>query len=257
MAGTGDNILDKLLHRRAMRRWARASRETAKSEISSVRNLRQQARQLRTQLNRFIQMADERVDKPLVGSTSTAAPHDSDWTWRPELWRSQLTAHGMASAQSESTLGSEVELFHDCKLAELSMRQLRNQRLADLAPYSLCMEVFKFDGSFLSIAIDLPDDAAKGLKRSHLLRIDTVIKVEKPLQIFARLNIKQGPNLEQIVRELPMDNQDLWVEFDLLYTKLNEKRLEKAWIDLIFEDPELNQFVIYDFTVSRRPRAPL
>ncbi|MEP4433690.1 MAG: DUF6478 family protein, partial [Hyphomicrobiales bacterium] len=62
MAGTGDNILDKLLHRRAMRRWARASRETAKSEISSVRNLRQQARQLRTQLNRFIQMADERVD---------------------------------------------------------------------------------------------------------------------------------------------------------------------------------------------------
>jgi hypothetical protein len=33
--------------------------------------------------------------------------------------------------------------------------------------------------------------------------------VEKPLEIFARLNIKHGPNIEQIVRELPMMGEEV------------------------------------------------
>ena len=47
------------------------------------------------------------------------------------------------------------------------------------------------------------------------------------------------------------------VEFDLAYSKLNEKRVEKAWIDLIFEGPEMNQITLRDLTFSRRPRAAL
>ena len=47
------------------------------------------------------------------------------------------------------------------------------------------------------------------------------------------------------------------VEFDLAYTKMNEKRVEKMWIDLIFEGPEMNQITFRDVTVSRRPRADL
>ena len=45
------------------------------------------------------------------------------------------------------------------------------------------------------------------------------------------------------------------VEFDLAYTNLNEKRIERAWIDLIFEAPEMNQIILRDVTLSRRPRA--
>ena len=47
------------------------------------------------------------------------------------------------------------------------------------------------------------------------------------------------------------------VEFDLAYTKLNEKRVEKLWLDLIFEGPEMNQVTLRDLTFSRRPRAEL
>jgi hypothetical protein len=81
--------------------------------------------------------------------------------------------------------------------------------------------------------------------------------VEKPLEIFARLNIKHGPNIEQIVRELPMMGEEVMVEFDLAYTKINEKRVERLWLDLIFEGPEMNQITLRDVTFSRRPRAEL
>ena len=59
------------------------------------------------------------------------------------------------------------------------------------------------------------------------------------------------------MREVPLNEENLMVEFDLAYSKLNEKRVEKAWIDLIFEGPEMNQVVIRDLTFSRRPRAAL
>ena len=96
-------------------------------------------------------------------------------------------------------------IFHDCRRSELTVRQIRNTREADIAPFGFRMDVFRFDGSFLSLVIDLPEEAARGLKPKHLIRLDVIVEMEKPLEIFARLNIKHGPNVEQIVRELPLE----------------------------------------------------
>ena len=60
------------------------------------------------------------------------------------------------------------------------------------------------------------------------------------------------------MRELPADGQgEMIAEFDLAYTNINEKRVERAWVDLIFESPEMNLIVLRDLTLSRRPRAEL
>lgn len=154
-------------------------------------------------------------------------------------------------------LGREVTLFHDCAQSELTLRQVRNSREADLAPYGLRMDVFNFDGSFLSLVLDMPEASVQGLQKRHLIRMDTIVEMEKPLEIFARLNIKHGPNTEQIVRELPLNETDCMVEFDLAYSNLNEKRIERAWIDLIFENPQMSQVTLRDLTFSRSPRAEL
>lgn len=159
--------------------------------------------------------------------------------------------------RSGAQLGEELTLFHDCAASELTLRQLRNRRESDLAPYALRMDVFGFDGSFLSLVVNLPDEALQGLKKSHLIRLDPMVQIEKPLEIFARLNIKHGPNTEQLVRELPLHEADRMVEFDLAYTNINEKRIERAWIDLIFERPQMNEVTLRDLTLSRRPRAEL
>ncbi len=193
----------------------------------------------------------------MIGSNAFPKPHGTDWSWRPALWREPLAMPGMSSVESKSMLGSEVALFHDCIQSELTLRQVRNSREADLAPYGLRMDVFNFDGSFLSLVLDMPETAVQGLQKRHLIRMDTIVEMEKPLEIFARLNIKHGPNTEQIVRELPLNEVDCMVEFDLAYSNLNEKRLERAWIDLIFENPQMSQVTLRDLTFSRSPRAEL
>lgn len=251
------SVLDHLINARVLRRWRSAAQGADQTDLGTLRNQRLQARELRSYLDRLVHVADGRLALPMIGSNAFPKPHGTDWSWRPELWRGPLPTPGLSSVQTKSMLGDEVTLFHDCAYSELTLRQLRNTREEDLAPYGLRMDVFKFDGSFLSLVVDFPKEAVVGLGKSHLIRVTAIIETEKPLEIFARLNVKHGPNTEQIVRELPLDGEEIMVEFDLAYSKLNERRVEKAWLDLIFEGPDMNQVIIRDLTFARHPRATI
>ena len=257
MAQHRSGLMERLLWRRARAFWSRAANAAHTADLSVLRRQRNEARILRQKLDELTYAADTRLALPRIGSSSFPKPPGTDWSWRPQLWRGALPLKGMSAVESKTMLGDEVTIFHDCQISELTLRQLRNTREADLAPYGLRMDVFRFDGSFLSLVLNLPHTATEGLLKRHLLRMDAIVEVEKPLEIFARLNVRHGPNTEQIVRELPIYDDTVMVEFDLAYTKLNEKRVEALWIDLIFEGPEMNQVTVRDITFSRNPRAEL
>jgi len=246
-----------LFHRRILRRWGRVAQDAEKLDLRSLSKLRSRAREIRRRLDRVIHVAEGRLTLPAVGSNAIIKPLYTDWSYRPELWRGPLSPPGMVAVESKTDYGGEVKVFHDCRVTELTLRQIRNTRESDLAPYGLRMDVFRFDGSFLSLVVELPENAVHGLQKRHLIRLTTVVEVEKPLEIFARLNIKHGPNVEQIVRELPLGSDEVVVEFDLAYTKLNEKRVERMWLDLIFEGAEMNQILLRDVALTRRPRAEI
>lgn len=252
-----DTVLDRLMFRRSLARWQRAAGQAGTADLSALRGLRGQARQLRRAIDRVLHVADGRLSLPAIGSDAIRKPLLTDWAWRPEIWRGPISPPGLAAVENRASFGSETTVFHDCRTSELTLRQIRNGRATDLAPFGLRMDVFRFDGSFLSLVIELPDAAVQGLRLNHVIRLDAAVEMERPLEIFARLNIKHGPNSEQIVRELPLGAEDVMVEFDLAYTRMNEKRVERAWIDLIFEGPEMNQIVLRDVTMCRRPRAEL
>jgi hypothetical protein len=251
-------MIAALRHRRTLRRWDRSAREAEVLGDDALRSLRSQARQLRRRIDRVCQIADERLILPRIGSNAIRKPPQCDWSYRPEVWRGPITPIGAAAVETRTAFGDEMQMFHDCAISEITVRQVRNSAPEDLAPFGLRMDVFRFDGSFLSLVVELPPSAVEGLRSTHLIRLDCVVESEKPLEIFARLNVKHGPNTEQIVRELPLTTgAEVMVEFDLAYTRMNEKRVERMWLDLIFEGPEMNQILLRDVALSRRPRAAL
>lgn len=249
--------METLLHRRSLHRWAEAGTAAAQADLDTLRTWRGRARALRRRLDQVIHEADHRLALPVIGSNAMKKPMGTDWAWRPMLWKGPLPVPGMASVPGKAQICEGATVFHDCRRSELTVRQIRNTRESDIAPFGFRMDVFRFDGSFLSLVLDLPEEAARGLRLRHLIRLDVIVEMEKPLEIFARLNIKHGPNVEQIVRELPVNAEEVMVEFDLAYSKMNEKRVEKLWVDLIFEGPEMNQVILRDVTLSRRPRAEI
>lgn len=251
------NLIDIVLHRQVLRRWSRIAGNVERLRPGALREVRDKARAIQRRLSRVIHVAEGRLTLPAMGTNAIQKPLFTDWAYRPEIWRGPVRPMGIVAVQSKTEYGQEVKIFHDCRTSELTLRQVRNTRESDLAPFGLRLDVFRFDGSFLSLVVELPDEGIAGLERRHLIRLAVVIEVEKPLEIFARLNVKHGPNIEQIVRELPLGEDDVMVEFDLAYTKMNEKRLEKMWLDLIFEGAEMNQITLRDVVFTRRPRAEM
>ncbi|MFN0115581.1 MAG: DUF6478 family protein [Paracoccaceae bacterium] len=252
MAGRLTSLFDTFTERRAMRRWANAAAEAERLDLGSLRSLRGRARAVRREIDRLLTVAETRL---AVSGDGPPRPLHSDWAWRPDVFCVPIRPAGRAAVGTRTAAGADVTVFHDCKLSELTLRQIRNPGDGALPPFALSLDVLGFDGTFLSLAVDLPETVAKSLRLRHVVRVDLSVRTEKPIEIFARLNIRHGPNTEQIVRELSPEAGAAVAEFDLAYTKLNEKRIEKAWLDVIFEGPAFNAVRLNDLTLSRRPRA--
>jgi hypothetical protein len=70
------------------------------------------------------------------------------------------------------------------------------------ARYGLVLEVYRFDGSFVSFVHDLPPEAIAGLTLNHFIAVDIKAEREQPVEVYARLNVQHGPNVEQMVRQV-------------------------------------------------------
>lgn len=257
MAGRLSQRIDGWHQRRVEGRWARLAESVDELEAGELRVLRGEARKLRRQLDRVLQQADARLAVPTRGAGLPQMPLGTDWSWRPDLWRGPLAEPGAVAEGERTALGEGAALYHDCPLGEVVLRQVRNQSPEDRAPFGLALDVFGFRGSFLSLALTLPEAAVEGLRARHLVRAELVIDSDRPVKGFARLNVRHGPNLAQPVSALPETGREKLAEFDLAYAGLNDRRIERAWLDLILNEPAMTRVVIRDLVVSRRPRAEL
>ncbi|MDX8346579.1 DUF6478 family protein [Cognatiyoonia sp. IB215446] len=249
--------IGQFLHRRMLKRWRLAARAAPDTDLGTLKNLRQQARQLQRPLQELLHTAEARMALPSVEATAPPRPTGTDWSWRPKAWQAAFAAPGTANAQNRTPLGNELTLFHDCPLAEIAIRQVRNTRKQDAAPFGVQIDMFHFQGSYLSLVVEIPTEACADLRRRHVIQLAAVIEREQPITIYARINVLNGPNTEQILLTLPDDTPETMVEFDLAYSQLNEKRAERMWVDLMFENPKMNQITLRDLTFCRHPRADI
>ena len=257
MAGRLAQILDQWRLRRVQAYWSGLADAATDAPSFDLRAQRAEAQAMRRQIDRLIHVAGHRLATPALTAGLPRQPLGTDWAWRGDAWRGPLPNPGAIAVADRTEISDDLALYHDCPLAEIAVRQLRNREEGDRAPFGLGIEVFGFRGSFLSLATRLPDSAVAGLKARHLIRVDAVIDSDRPLRGFARLNIKHGPNLAQLVSDLPQDGRGKLAEFDLAYGSIDETRIERAWLDLIFNDVAMTGITLRDVVVSRRPRAEL
>lgn len=249
--------LDRFLARRLLDRWTTAAQSAPLDELSLLRDRRDAARRLRGQLDRLLFVAEDRLAMPRIGSNSFPKPPGTLWSWRPPLWRGPVSPAAFAGVISGQVIGPSVKVFHDCTRSEMTFRQIRNTRDDDLAAYGLQLDTLGFDGSFLSVAIDLTDDARDGLRKRDILQLHMLAEAERPTTLFARLNIKCGPNTGQVVQELKVTKGDVTADFDLAYADFTESRIDGLWFDLIVDTPAMNRIRWLDLTVCRYPRAEI
>lgn len=251
--------LERRTRERAERQWSRLSQRVERLGPTGLRRLRDEALGLRASINRFLQGADRRARQSRAALEMVQLPAGTDWRWRPGFMAAPVVPRGIVQPESGRRLGEHATVWHNCPERALLLEQFVSPGATDLSPFGLRLEVFGFSGSFLSLAIDLPPEALAGLTRRHVLRLETTIAVERPLGVYGRMNIGHGPNVEEIAQKFadiePGPQHRQVIEFDLAYTEMNEKRLDKIWLDLIFESPRMSAVEIHELFLSRHLRA--
>ncbi|MEL6588321.1 MAG: DUF6478 family protein [Pseudomonadota bacterium] len=260
MADKLPGLMEALRSRRALGLWQKTAAKGGNMSSDQLADLAPVARQVARHAQGLAEAADRRLLGPRLGQDGIARPPQCDWAWRATPWATAMHPTAIAGAEGGTQLGEGIRLFHDCPLSEITLRQSRTTDPQAKAPFVLTLDALGFQGSFLSLAMDLPPEGGGTLQRSHIVILSTHLRMERQAEIFARLNIRQGPNVEQLVSELlPGERPDSPVsaEFDLGFHDIKPAKLENAWIDLIFEKPAMNMVRIEDVTVTRRPRADI
>ena len=251
--------LERRTRERAERQWNRLSQRVERLGPASLRRLRDEALGLRASINRFLQGADRRALQSRAALNALQLPAGTDWRWRPGFLAAPVVPRGIVRPEPGSRLGDQTTVWHDCPERALLLQQFASPGATDLSPFGLRLEVFGFSGNFLSLAVDLPPKALAGLTPRHVLRLETTIAVERPLGVYGRMNIGHGPNVEEIAQKFvdiePGAPHRQVIEFDLAYTEMNERRLDKIWLDLIFEGPRMSAVEIHELFLSRHLRA--
>ena len=241
---------------RALRRWHRLADGAATAEPSRAAKLRAEAEALRRTLDRVILAVDDRLSGA-ARAPGLRLPLHTDWAWRPPLWASAARPTGAVATRRRTPLGEGVAVCHDAALAEVVVRQVRNDRPEDVARSGVAIETFGFDGSYLALSVDLPPEAVEGLTDLHMFRLGLTFDAERPTTVYGRLNLRCGPETVQAVCEFAPGPREMHADLDLGGTALGQRRADGAWLDLILDRPAMSHVVIRDVTLARRPRAAL
>ncbi|WP_224816538.1 DUF6478 family protein [Hasllibacter sp. MH4015] len=238
-----------------LKRWQRALKSPSTLSSGDLRRMSGDMTGMRDRLDNMAAKARSELQARTIGDDGIDRPDQCDWSVRPAPWTSEMRPRGVVGLNSPQPLPGGITLFHDATYAEMSLRQERAPTSVRGAQFGLVLEVYRSDGSFVSFVQDLPAEALVGLTRNHFVSVRITADREQPVEIYARLNIQHGPNVEQLVRQVEFDGETGQAEFDLAYSKINEKRLEKAWLDLIVEGPKMTRVALWDMVMLRAPRA--
>ncbi|MBM3605801.1 MAG: hypothetical protein FJX25_13965 [Alphaproteobacteria bacterium] len=245
----------------AARQWNAILSGSLRRSSAVPEGLRHEARDLQQTLSRLLHLADSRASISRNSLARMHLPAGTDWRWRPQVLRVQSPDPALVAPATGKWLSDEVTLFHDCRERALILRQVRNRKATDLADYGLQLEVMGFTGSFLSYSLTLPPESLDQMAGHHIIRLEATLQSERAITVYARLNVQQGPNTETILRQMgdPIAGRHCHriVEFDLGYAQLSPRTVDKAWLDVIFEAPQMNAVALRDVILSRHPRAQI
>lgn len=246
----GRAALGRAGRRAARLAWGAALRRIDETPPARLRGLVAEGRQTQAVLAEFLHQAEGRLDR--AGRRGPRPPDRSDRHWIPEIFRGPVRPAAHVPVASGTVLAPGLTLFHDGVRAELTARQVPHD---GALPRAVSIDGLGFDGTFVSLVLDLPGDMVRDTGPTHLLRLDANLSMEREVEVFARLNVTAGPDTDTLVRQA--GSGETVVEFDLSELPLEARRVERMWLDLIFDGLQMNAVRVADLRLSRARRAEL
>ena len=114
------------------------------------------------------------------GIVKGGLPVTTDWVRRPKLWHSTLANPALSGLSSDTALSNGVKMFHDVQYTQITSRQIKQAAYRDAPAFGLSLDVYEFNGEYISLAIRLPYCVTETLSHRHLIRMDWHLTLRKP-----------------------------------------------------------------------------
>lgn len=185
-------------------------------------------------------------------------PLHCDWAWRPAAWDGALAHPALAAPESGAAVAPGVALHHNCVATGVRLVQ---EPGCGPASFGLRLSADEGAEGFVSLAIDLPPAAWAGLRPEHMLGLFLALPEPAAGALYARVNLRHGPNTATALRAIPPERQcpeGALVEIDLVGLRFNPRRVSHVWCDLILAgEGRAGQLEgrFSELAFTRRPRA--
>lgn len=182
-------------------------------------------------------------------------PLKCDWGFRPSAWAKALVLPNSSSFKSGYLISKALRLFHDCPNNSVSIAQYTTNLSS--SAFGLHVVTNKFNGSYVSFTLNLPSAAVVCLSNKHTFLVGLNMTSTNPLKVFIRISMESKLGIKKNVHMVTLsEGTSEWTEsFDLTSLDIDEGLVEKAWLDIIFENPPTSKILLNDLTVYRRCRA--
>lgn len=195
----------------------------------------------------------------------SALPPGTDWAWRAPVFTRALTPGTAPARRHGDRPGPGLTLWHDLPGDSVTLDQVASQGGPPAHGLQLVCTAPPGAG-YVALSLDLPEAVLDGLDTGFILLARLVIGADAPPDLYLRLNIEHGPNVEQLLRHLDTAGAGgvgagatgvIEIGFDLGFVEMNPNRLAKIWLDVIAEKPGTNRVRLHDLVASRHRRADM
>ncbi|MEM9059190.1 MAG: DUF6478 family protein [Pseudomonadota bacterium] len=160
----------------------------------------------------------------------------------------RLNASSMAPAPRLCESGEEIalgsKLFHDCVRNGPGIGQTKN---------GLRIDCGAFDGSYVSLAVDLPAEQAAKIRVGMNLIVAFRAASSKALPVFLRAHFLNQEGREVLHDLIVIDSGARSVRFNLDGLRIPIDQPTSAWVDVILSDPAGTDVALEDIALEVRP----
>ncbi|MGD1923520.1 MAG: DUF6478 family protein [Paracoccaceae bacterium] len=139
-----------------------------------------------------------------------------------------LMATDISACDSGAELSSGLKLFHDADWHRPGVGKTANSVRIDSAA---------FDGSYVSLAIDLPADQAARIRVGTELVVTFSAHSDRALPVFLRAHFRNDEGSEVLHDLIVIEAGARSVRFNLDGLRIPIDKPTTAWVDLILSDP--------------------
>ena len=173
----------------------------------------------------------------------------------PAVWRIPLAPGECRSAANGSAIGAGVNLYFDGSETLVSWRQKVIAERQEVPGYALVVESGDFDGSYISVAIEVPNRLLRTVTRNSIVRLEMKFRSDRPIDGKFRLNLRRGPNIFAIWQPFDSNVGGQQIDFDLADSGTDPTKTEAMWLDLVVSVSRAPQIELADVRISHRFRA--